>query len=141
MTGVAFVSCLGTHFVLSSCFLCLQTNSRLGLPSVSQPSFSQIRKKVFSNVDVKKFGCMFSKCTEYKLLKDFIQKAVKGSDDWFSLRTTLNNHLRHQESCRRLYHSWHHESVMSSSEFNVCIIHDCMDMSKTALPRLLFKTN
>ena len=78
---------------------------------------------------------MFSKYTECELLKDVIQKAVKGSDDWFSLRATLNNHLHHQESCRRLYHSWRHESVMSSFEF-MCIIHNRMDTSKTALPRL-----
>ena len=120
---------------MPSCFLCPQTISRLGLPSISQASVSRIRKRVFSNVDVKKFGCMFFKCTECELLKDFIQKAVKGRDDWFSLRATLNNHLRHQESYRRLYHSWRHESIMSSSEF-MCIIHDRMDMSKTALLRL-----
>ena len=77
---------------------------------------------------------MFSKCTECELLKDFIQKAVKESDDWFSLRATLNNHFRHHESCRRLYHSWRYESIMSSSEL-MCIIHDRMDTSKTVLPR------
>ena len=76
---------------MPSRFLCSQTNSRLGLPSVSQASVSRIRKRVFSNVDVKKSSCMFSKCIECELLKDFIQKAVKGSDDWFSLHATLNN--------------------------------------------------
>ena len=125
----------GTHCVLPSRFLCLHTNSLLGLLSVSQASVCRIRKKVFSNVDVKKSGCMFSNCTKCELLKDFIQKAVKGSDDWFSLRTTLNNHFCHQELCRPLYHSWRHKSIMSSSEF-MCIIHDRIDISKTALLRL-----
>jgi len=46
-------------------------------------------------------------------------------------------HNKHQESCRRFYHSWNAKSIQSK-EF-LCIIHDKMDHSKTILPRLQVK--
>ncbi len=45
---------------------------------------------------------------------------------------------KHQESCRMLYRSWKIESIHLKEKF-LCIIHDMMDHSKTAIPRLEVK--
>ena len=42
-------------------------------------------------------------------------------------------HLAHQQSCRRLYGAWREESKHNPSDI-LCIIHDKMDTAKTALP-------
>ena len=48
-------------------------------------------------------------------------------------------YLNHQASCRRLYASWREESKRNPQEI-LCIIHDKMDTSKTALPRMRVTT-
>ena len=48
-------------------------------------------------------------------------------------------HLAHQQSCRRLYGAWREESKRNPSDI-LCIIHDKMDTAKTALPRMRVTT-
>ena len=48
-------------------------------------------------------------------------------------------HLAHQQSCRRLYGAWHEESKRNPSEI-LWIIHNKMDTTKTALLRMHFTT-
>jgi hypothetical protein len=47
----------------------------------------------------------------------------------------IRKHILHQESCRNSYHTWRTELVQSKDEF-LCIIHDKMDHTKIAFPRL-----
>ena len=47
----------------------------------------------------------------------------------------LQKHLQYQSGCRKLYHNWRNEAVVSPIEF-ICIIHDKMDTQKTTLPRM-----
>ena len=48
-------------------------------------------------------------------------------------------HLAHQQSCRRLYGASCEESKHNPSDI-LCIIHDKMDTAKTALPRMRITT-
>ena len=48
-------------------------------------------------------------------------------------------HLAHQQSCRRLYGAWSEESKRNPSDI-LCIIHDKMDTAKTALLRMRVTT-
>ena len=45
------------------------------------------------------------------------------------------NHINYQNACRCLYHGWSSNSVDSPMEF-LCIIHDKMDHTKFAIPRM-----
>jgi hypothetical protein len=66
---------------------------------------SHLRKKHHLNVDVRKRGSNFAKCTSCESLKDLISKVGKnvGAKEH---ELKLWNHNIHQESCRRLYHTW-----------------------------------
>jgi hypothetical protein len=105
------------------------------MDDVSQSAVSRMKKRVFKNVEVKKGGSTFSKCSECNELKEFIAAAAKGSPEAVYHQRLYDAHVAHQQSCRRLYYSWRSESEMSQAEV-LCIIHDGMDSRKTALPRL-----
>ena len=54
----------------------------------------------------------------------------------------MNNrtkHINYQNACRRLYHGWSSNSIDSPMEF-LCIIHDKMDHTKSAIPRMQWST-
>jgi len=50
-----------------------------------------------------------------------------------------NEHLNHQASCRHLYALWREEPKRNPLEI-LCVIHNKMDTSKTALPRMRVTT-
>ena len=47
-------------------------NAMLKLKPISQSTVSNIRNRSFTNVNIKKVGSNFSKCSECDFLKDFI---------------------------------------------------------------------
>lgn len=113
----------------------LQTSTSFGIQSVSQSTVSRLRNSVFRNVDVRKGGFNFSKCSECEHYKDLIDMSIKGSEERENLKRELRKHNNHQGSCRNLYHAWRHESKINPREV-LAIIHDGMDTNKTAIPRL-----
>jgi hypothetical protein len=94
-----------------------------------------MKKRAFRNVDVKKAGSTFSKCSECTELKEFQCAATRNSAEEKKWQRRFDEHMAHQLSCRKLYYSWRTESDRSPLEV-LCIIHDGMDSRKTALPRL-----
>jgi hypothetical protein len=71
-------------------------------------------------------------------LKDLISKVGKKNAIGKEHALKLKNHNKHQKSCRHLYDNWKAKSIQSKEEF-FCIIHNKMDHSKIALPRLQVK--
>ena len=110
-----------------------------GLPSVSQSTISRIKMEHFNNVAIKPVGSSFAKCTTCDDLQQFILKSRKGSPEYIEFMKQRTKHLNHQASCRQLYASWREESKKNPQEI-LCIIHDKMDTSKTALPRMRVTT-
>lgn len=102
---------------------------------VSQSAISRLRKAHFKNVEVKAVGSNFSKCTECDFLVEFIAKYPRGCDEWQALVDNRERHLNYQRACRNVYSGWTAQSVQNPSEF-LCIIHDKMDTTKTAIPRM-----
>ena len=51
------------------------------MDDVSQSAVSRMKKRVFKNVEVKKGGSTFSKCSECNELKEFIAATAKGSPE------------------------------------------------------------
>ena len=113
----------------------LQTNVSFGLPTVSQSTISRIRKDLFNNVAIKPVGSSFVKCSTCDQLQEFILKSPKGSPEYVEFVKQREQYLAHQQSCRRLYGAWREESKRNPSDI-LCIIHDKMDIAKTALPRM-----
>jgi hypothetical protein len=87
---------------------------------------SRLKKKHHFNVDARKRGSMFIKCTVCESLKDLISKLGKNSNDVKEYGLKLKKHLLHQKLCRSLYHTWRSKYVHSKYEF-LCVIHDKMD--------------
>jgi len=87
---------------------------------------NKLRKRHHLNVDVRKKGFVFAKCTMCESLKDLISKLVNIIIDVIKYELKLRKHLFHQESCRSLYHTWRSKSVWSKDEF-LYVIHDKMD--------------
>jgi len=113
----------------------LQVNGICNLEPVSQSAISRLRKAHFKNVEVKAVGSNFSKCTECDFLVEFIAKYPRGCDEWQALVDDRERHLSYQRACRNVYSGWSAQSVQNPSEF-LCIIHDKMDTTKTAIPRM-----
>ena len=120
---------------LTSLLALLQTNVSFGLPTVSQSTISRIRKDLFNNIANKPVGSSFAKCSTCDQLQEFILKSSKGSPEYVEFVKQREEHLAHQQSCRRLYGAWCEESKCNPSDI-LCIIHDKMDIAKTALPRM-----
>jgi hypothetical protein len=91
-----------------------------------------------SNVDVRKHSSNFAKCIICELLKDFISKVGENSAGAKEHEMKLWKHNIHQELYKRLYHTWRAKSIQSKEDY-LCIIHDKMDHSKSAFPKLLVK--
>ena len=64
-----------------------------------------------------------------------IAKYPRGCDEWQALVDDRERHLNYQRACRNIYAGWSALSVQNPSEF-LCIIHDKMDTTKTAIPRM-----
>jgi hypothetical protein len=115
--------------------LCVQVNVGFGMDAVSKSAVSHMKKRVFRNVDVKKAGSTFSKCSKCTELKEFQCAATRNSMEEKKWQRCFYEHMAYQLSCWKLYYSWRTESDRSPLEV-LCIIHDGMDNRKTALPRL-----
>jgi hypothetical protein len=112
-----------------------QANARMGLRPVSQSTVSQIRSQSFRNVQVKPAGSNFSRCTECDFLRCCISKYPKDCPEWQALVDDRTRHINYQNACRRIYRGWSTQSVERPSQF-LCIIHDKMDHTKTAIPKM-----
>ena len=95
-----------------------------------------MKKRVFSHVEVKAPNNNFSRCSKCAFLQDCISRYPRGCDEWATLVNDMTKHINYQNACRRLYHGWSSNSVVSPMEF-LCIIHDKMDHTKSAIPRML----
>ena len=51
----------------------------------------------------------------------------------------MTKHINYQNAYHRLYHGWSSNSIDSPTEF-LCIIHDKMDHTKSAIPRMQLST-
>ena len=106
---------------------------------MSQSTISRIRKDLFNNIAIKPVGSSFAKCSTCDQLQEFILKSPKRSLQYVEFVKQWEEHLAHQQSCRRLYGAWLEESKSNPSDI-LCIIHDKMDTTKTALPRMRVTT-
>ena len=113
----------------------LQQSARCHIKPVSQSTVSVMKKKLFKNVEVKASNNNFSRCSECDFLQDCISKYPWDRDEWATLVNDKTKHINYQNACRRLYHGWSSNSVDSPTEF-LCIIHDKMDHTKSAIPRM-----
>jgi hypothetical protein len=95
----------------------------------------KLRRRHHFNVDVRKKGSIFAKCTMCESLKELISKLVNNIIDVRKYELKLRKYLLHQESSRNLYHTWRSMFVRSKDEF-LYVIHDKMDHAKITLPRL-----
>ena len=112
-----------------------QQSARCNVKPVSQSAVSVMKKKLFRHVEVKALNNNFSRCTECDFLQDCISKYPRGCEEWATLVNDRTKHINYQNACRRLYHGWSSNSIDSPTEF-LCIIHDKMDHTKTAIPRM-----
>jgi hypothetical protein len=112
-----------------------QANARMGLQAVSQSIVSQIKSRSFRNVQVKPAGNNFSRCTACDFLCYCISKYPKDCPKWQALVDDRTRHINYQNACQRIYRGWSTQSVESPFQF-LCIIHDKMDQTKTAIPRM-----
>jgi hypothetical protein len=112
-----------------------QANARMDLRAVLQSTVSQIRSRLFKNVQVKPAGSNFSRCTECDFLRYCISKYSKDYPEWQALVDDRTRHINYQNACRRIYRGWSTQSVESPSQF-FYIIHDKMDYMKTAIPKM-----
>ena len=113
----------------------LQQSTRCNVKPVSQSTVSVMKKKLFRNVEVKAPSSNFSRCSECDFLQDCISRYPWGCNEWATLVNHKTKHINYQNACRCLYHGWSSNSVDSPSEF-LCIIHDKMDHTKSAIPRM-----
>jgi hypothetical protein len=59
--------------------LCVQVDAGFGINAVSKSVVNCMKKKAFRNVDVKKAGSTFSKCSECTELKEFQCAVTRNS--------------------------------------------------------------
>ena len=113
----------------------LQQSARYNVKPVSQSTVSVMKKKLFRNVEVKAPNSNFSRCSECDFLQDCISRYPRGCDEWATLVNDRTKYINYQNACHCLYHEWSSNSVHSPTEF-LCIIHDKMDHTKFAIPRM-----
>ena len=121
--------------IQSSQQLVLQQSARCNVKSVSQSTVSIMKKRLFRHVEVKDPNNNFSRCSECDFLQDCISRYPRGCDEWATLVNDKTKHINYQNACCRLYHGWSSNSIDSPTEF-LCIIHDKMDHTKSAIPRM-----
>ncbi len=101
-----------TSIMESLIFLCFfvfmgwQISKELSIGGIFQFVMSRLRKKHHLNVNVRKWGFMFAKCTVCESLKDLISKLWKNRNEVLEYEVKLRKHIFHQKSCRNLYHTW-----------------------------------
>ena len=100
---------------------------------LSQPSFSRLWNTVFKTVALSKTN-NFSKCDICTTLKVKLE-STKNQVERARYMAQRRAHMLQQMSCRNLYYAWRSSSEMNPNKF-LCIIHDKMDQSKTAIPHI-----
>jgi hypothetical protein len=86
-------------------FVSSQINKEFNIGGISQFVMSSLRKRHHLNVDVRKWGLVFAKCTIVcESFKDLISKLEKHNNDAIEYEMKLKKHISHQESRRKLYH-------------------------------------
>ena len=113
----------------------LQQSARCNVKPVLQFTVNIMKKKLFRNVEVKAPSSNFSRCSECDFLQDCISRYPRGCDEWATLVNNRTKHINYQNACHHLYHGWSSNSVDSPTEF-LCIIHNKMDHTKSAIPRM-----
>ena len=113
----------------------LQQSARCNVKPVSQSTVSVMKKKLFRNVEVKAPSSNFSRCSGCDFLQNCISRYPRGCDECATLVNDRTKHINYQNACRHLYHGWSSNSVDSPTEF-LCIIHDKMDHTKSAISRM-----
>ena len=112
-----------------------QQSARCNIKPVAQSTVNVMKKKLFRHVEVKALNNNFSKYTECGFLQDCISKYPWDCKEWATLVNDRTKHINYQNACCRLYHGWSSSSIGSPTEF-LCIIHNKMDHTKTAIPRM-----
>jgi hypothetical protein len=87
-------------------FLGWQVRQELNIGGIYKFAMNKVRKRRHLNVDVQKRGSVFAKCIVWESLKDSICKLGKHSNEPLEYEVKLKKHILHQESCRKLYHTW-----------------------------------
>ena len=113
----------------------LQQSARCNVKPISQSTVSGMKRKLFRHVEVKEPNNNFSRYSECDFLQDCISRYPRGCDEWATLVNDMTKHINYQNVCRHLYHGWSSNSVDSPTEF-LCIIHDKMDHTKSAIPQM-----
>ena len=117
----------------------MQKNVSFRLPILSHSTISRIRKDLFNNIAIKPVGSSFAKCSTCDQVQEFILKSPKGIPEYVEFVKQRKEHLAHQQSYRHLYGVEREESKRNSSEI-LCNIHDKMNTTKIALPRMRVTT-
>ncbi len=105
----------------------------LGYKTLSQPTFSRLWSTVFKTVTLSKTST-FSKCDICTSIKVKLE-STKNQVERARYMAQRRAHMLQQMSCRNLYYAWRSSSEMNPTKF-LCIIHDKMDQSKTAIPHI-----
>lgn len=105
----------------------------LNYKPLSQPTFSRLWNTVFKTVSLSK-SSTFSKCDICTTIKAKLE-STKNQEERARYFAQRRAHMLQQMSCRNLYYAWRSSSEMYPKKF-LCIIHDKMDQSKTAIPQI-----
>jgi hypothetical protein len=110
-----------------------------GLKKISQSLYSMIRKKHFSDYQVKRRVDGFARCRRCDNLAKHCQLHAYGSAGWRHVTLLLESHLREQE-CTRAHYCFSRAISIHRPLQVLSIMHDKMDHSKTASPCFASKT-
>jgi hypothetical protein len=73
----------------------MQVNAGFGMDALSKSAVSHMKKRAFRNVDVKKAGSTFSKCSECTELKEFQCVAIRNSTEEKKWQRRFDEHMVH----------------------------------------------
>ena len=105
----------------------------LNYKTLSQPTFSRLWNTVFKTVSLSK-SSTFSKCDICTAIKAKLE-STRNQEERAKYFAQRRAHMLQQMSCRNMYYAWRSTSEMYPNKF-LCIIHDKMDQSKTAIPQI-----
>jgi ribosomal protein L33 len=77
-------------------------NKELNIGGISQSFMSRLKKRHHLNVNVRKWGSIFAKCTVCESLKYLTSKLGKNSNEVLEYEAKQRKHILHQESCINL---------------------------------------
>jgi len=106
-----YISIVESLIYIYIVFVGWQINKESNIEGIFQSAMSRLRKRHPLNVNVRKRGSVFAKCTICESLKDLISKLGKNSNESLEYETKLIKHIFHHKSCRNLYHIWRTELV------------------------------